>query len=251
MNPKSLTFSNSDGINLSAHLYMPLDREPKFYAIFAHCFTCSKNFSAVSRISKSLSQEGVAVFSFDFTGLGRSEGDFEDSTFSSNISDLLDAAAFLKENYEAPKMLIGHSLGGAAVLYASPHLEEVSAVVTLGAPADPLHVKHLFQNSIEEIEESGKAKVFIGGRPFQISSEFVKDLEKKPIDSFLKKLKKSLLILHSPQDEIVEIKNAQMIYEAAFHPKSFVSLDGADHLVSKTEDAAYIGQVIAVQIQIH
>ncbi|SFO42241.1 putative redox protein [Algoriphagus ornithinivorans] len=245
MNPKSLTFSNSDGINLSAHLYMPLDREPKFYAIFAHCFTCSKNFSAVSRISKSLSQEGVAVFSFDFTGLGRSEGDFKDSTFSSNISDLLDAAAFLKENYEAPKMLIGHSLGGAAVLYASPHLEEVSAVVTLGAPADPLHVKHLFQNSIEEIEESGKAKVFIGGRPFQISSEFVKDLEKKPINSFLKKLKKSLLILHSPQDEIVEIKNAQMIYEAAFHPKSFVSLDGADHLVSKTEDAAYIGQVIA------
>lgn len=245
MNPTKLTFPNSKGLDLAADLYQPLDRVPKFYAIFAHCFTCSKNLSSVTRICTALSQEGIAVLSFDFTGLGMSEGDFKESTFSANISDLVDAAAYLKEHYAAPQLLIGHSLGGAAVLYAASELDAVSAIATIGAPADPGHVRHLFEGDVEEIEKSGKAQVNIGGRPFVIDKQFIEDLEQKPLSSFLKKMRKSILILHSPQDKIVEIENAQEIYQSAFHPKSFVSLDGADHLLKKEKDAMYAGQVIA------
>jgi putative redox protein len=245
MNPKRVKFQNSKGLELSGDLYLPLERQPKFYAIFAHCFTCSKNFSAVTRISKSLSNEGIAVLSFDFTGLGRSEGEFAESDFSSNISDLLDASKFLEKNYAAPAMLIGHSLGGAAVLYAAKRLPSVNALATIGAPADPLHVRHLFQNKLEDILENGQAKVSIGGRPFMISKEFLDNLDQQPIESFLKDLKKALLIFHSPQDEIVGIENAEKIYKSAWHPKSFVSLDGANHLVSNQSDAEYIGQVLS------
>ena len=245
MNPKKLTFKNRKGIELAAHLYDPLDQKPRFYAVFAHCFTCSQNFSAVRKISTSLSQQGIAVMSFDFTGLGRSEGEFEQSNFSSNITDLIDAADFLEKEFEAPSMLVGHSLGGAAVLYASFELPNIEAVVTIGAPAFPGHVKHLFQESLDKIEELGSAEVRIGGRPFRVSQEFIEDLEQKPLESMLKKLKKSLLIIHSPQDEIVGINNAADLYQAAMHPKSFISLDGSDHMVSKATDSEYLGEVIA------
>jgi putative redox protein len=245
MNPKPLKFDNQKGLSLAANLYVPLDKAPKFFALFAHCFTCTKNFSAVTQICTSLSQQGIAVLSFDFTGLGRSEGEFQDSSFSANISDLTDAAAYMDENYEAPKMLIGHSLGGTAVLYAAAMLDSVKAVVTVAAPAFPAHVKQLFEESLEEVEKNGTAKVNIGGRPFRINKAFVDDLEQKPLASFLKNLKKSLLILHSPQDKIVGIENAAEIYGAAFHPKSFISLDGADHLLSNPADSGYIGEVVA------
>lgn len=244
MNPKRLKFTNRNGVELAAHIYLPADRKPSFFALFAHCFTCSKNFSAVTRICTALSQNGIAVLSFDFTGLGMSEGEFEDSTFSSNISDLLDAADFLAKEHQSPKMLIGHSLGGAAVLYAAAEMKEVKAVVTIGAPAFPGHIRNLFMDSIEEIEKSGSAKVTIGGRPFNISKSLVDDLDQKPLATFLKKLRKSLLIMHSPQDEIVGIENAAEIYNAAMHPKSFISLDGATHLVSNPKDSEYIAEVI-------
>lgn len=244
MNPKRLTFENRSGLELAAHLYLPADQKPKFFTLFAHCFTCSKNFSAVTRICSALSQNGIAALSFDFTGLGMSEGEFAESSFSGNVSDLLDAAAFLEKEYDAPKMLIGHSLGGAAVLYAAAELSNVKAVVTIGAPSMPSHVRHLFTDSVEEIEENGVANVTIGGRPFQISKSFVDDLEQKPLAAFLKKLRKSLLIMHSPQDEIVEISNAADIYNAAHHPKSFISLDGATHLISNPQDSEYIAEVI-------
>lgn len=246
MNPKKLSFKNRKNIELAAHLYLPLDQHPKFFAIFAHCFTCSQNFSAVKRISTSLSQKGIAVLSFDFTGLGRSQGEFEDSDFSSNISDLSDAYEFLKSEYETPKMLVGHSLGGAAVLYASFELAEIQSVVTIAAPAFPGHVKKLFkEESISEIEKKGSAEVVIGGRPFQVSKEFLDDLNQKPLENTLKNIKKSLLFIHSPQDEIVDITNAAELYQAARHPKSFISLDGSDHMLSKAEDSKYVGEVIA------
>lgn len=244
MNPKRLTFTNRNNFELAAHLYLPADQRPHFFAIFAHCFTCSKNFSAVTRICTALSQNGIAALSFDFTGLGMSEGEFAASSFTSNVSDLLDAADFLNKEYQAPKMLIGHSLGGAAVLYAAVQMAEVKAVVTIAAPAFPGHVRQLFLDSLEEIEKNGRARVTIGGRPFQISKSFVDDLEQKPLAAFLKKLRKSLLILHSPQDKIVEISNAAEIYNAAHHPKSFISLDGANHLVSNPLDSEYIAEVI-------
>jgi uncharacterized OsmC-like protein/esterase/lipase len=244
MNPKRLTFTNRNGHQLAAHLYLPVNQKPRFFSLFAHCFTCSKNFSAVTRICTALSQNGIATLSFDFTGLGMSEGEFAESTFSGNVSDLMDAAEFLTKEYQAPKMLVGHSLGGAAVLYAAAEMSDVKAVVTIGAPAFPGHVRNLFMDSIEDIEKSGSAKVTIGGRPFTISKSFVDDLEQKPLSTFLKKLRKSLLIMHSPQDEIVEISNAAEIYNSAFHPKSFISLDGATHLVSNLKDSDYIAEVI-------
>jgi uncharacterized OsmC-like protein/esterase/lipase len=245
MNPKPLLFENRKKLKLAANLYVPLDQAPRFYALFAHCFTCTKNFSAVTQICTALSQQGIAVMSFDFTGLGRSEGEFQDSSFSANISDLSDAAAFLAEHYQAPKLLVGHSLGGAAVIYAAAQLESIEAIATIAAPAYPAHVKNLFQDKIEEIEANGSGKVNIGGRPFRINKAFIDDLEQKPMESFLKNLKKSILIFHSPQDTIVAISNAAALYQAAFHPKSFISLDGADHLLSNPIDSQYIGEVIA------
>ncbi|RAI88323.1 bifunctional alpha/beta hydrolase/OsmC family protein [Algoriphagus yeomjeoni] len=244
MNPKRLTFTNRNGLELAAHLYLPANQKPSFFALFAHCFTCSKNFSTVTRICTALSQNGIATLSFDFTGLGMSEGEFAESTFSSNVSDLLDASEFLTKEDQAPKMLIGHSLGGAAVLYAAAELGEVKAIVTIAAPAYPAHVRHLLGDSLEDIAKNGSAEVNIGGRPFRIGKSFVDDLEQKPLGTFLKKIRKSLLIMHSPQDEIVEISNAAEIYSAAFHPKSFISLDGADHLVSNPKDSEYIAEMI-------
>ncbi|TFV92363.1 alpha/beta fold hydrolase [Algoriphagus kandeliae] len=245
MDPKEIIFKNRNGINLKANLYHPLDSQPLFFAIFAHCFTCSKNFSAISTISRALSNEGIAVLSFDFTGIKSQEENGSGTEFSSNISDLIDAATYLERHFDGPKLLLGHSLGGTAVLHAAASIPSVSALVTISAPADPDHVKALSSNSEKNKFPKEKIPVSIGGKPFFVGNDFVKDLEKEPLKALLKGLKKSLLILHSPQDKAVEIANAQEIYESAFHPKSFVSLDGADHLISKESDAIYIGQLVA------
>ena len=240
-----LDISNRKDIKLSANLELPDTGEAHSYAIFAHCFTCSKNLGAVRAISKAMTKHGFGVLRFDFTGLGNSEGEFADSSFSSNVHDLVDMAQFLTESYSAPKLLIGHSLGGAAVLFASAQLESVTAVATIGAPSAPQHVQHLFGNSIEAIKEDGKAMVNIGGREFPISSEFITDLESKDLPKVLKRVDESLLIMHSPQDNIVSINHASEIYLNARHPKSFISLDGADHLLSTKADAVYAGNIIA------
>lgn len=230
---------------LSARLEQPVDKLPSAYAIFAHCFTCTKNLLAVTNISRALTAKGIAVLRFDFTGLGESEGEFADTNFSSNVEDLVEAANYLRENYEVPQIIIGHSLGGAAVLMAASKIAEIKSIATIGAPADPPHVKHLFQSSLEEIESNGKAEVSLGGRPFTIKKQFIDDLEKNDLASIVKTLKKPLLILHSPQDDTVDISNAAKIYNAAMHPKSYISLDGADHLLSRKEDSLYAGEMIA------
>lgn len=239
-----LNFPNQEGQTLAARLELPVDKQVRAYAIFAHCFTCSKNLVAVTHISRALASKGIAVLRFDFTGLGESEGDFEDTNFSSNVSDLVTAAEYLKENYGEAKILVGHSLGGAAVLMAASKLTNIEAIVTIGAPADPVHVTRLFKDSLEKIDKSGKAEVSLGGRPFTITKQFVKDLEEYEKFEVLKQLKKPLLVMHSPQDTIVDIKNAEKIYVSAMHPKSYISLDGADHLVTKKEDAEYVGQMV-------
>lgn len=245
MNSISVSFNNKSGHKLSAKLELPADSKPKAYAIFAHCFTCSKNLSAVINISRSLTMSGIGVLRFDFTGLGQSKGEFADTNFSSNIDDLIQANAYLNDNYRAPSIIIGHSLGGAAVLAASMEMQNIEAVVTIGAPADPVHVKHLFDESINEIEKVGEAQVSIGGRPFKVKKQLIDDLEKSNIIKRLKELNKAVLVMHSPQDMIVEIANARKLYEAAMHPKSFISLDGADHLLTNKEDSMYVGKVIA------
>ncbi len=245
MNSTKVTFNNAHNVKLSANLEMPVGGQPVAYAIFAHCFTCSRNLSAVVNISRSLNLRKIAVLRFDFTGLGDSEGDFSDTNFSSNVEDLLSAYDFLKQNYEAPEIIIGHSLGGAAVLVAAGSMKNIKAVVTIGAPADPPHVKNLFKESLEEISKSGEATVSIGGRPFKVKEQLLHDLEKSDMKDTLGRLNKALLILHSPQDQIVEIDNARKIYEGARHPKSFVTLDGADHLLSNKSDSLYVGDIIS------
>lgn len=245
MNSVKIDFENQSGQKLAAKLELPADSKPKAYAIFAHCFTCSKNLSAVINISRALTMSGFGVLRFDFTGLGQSSGDFSNTNFSSNISDLISASEFLENEYVAPALIIGHSLGGAAVLAAAMSLKNIQAVATIGAPADPVHVKHLFNKSLDEIEQEGEAEVKIGGRPFKVKKQLIEDLQQSNIKEKLKDLNKALLVMHSPQDAIVEVSNARKIYEAAMHPKSFISLDGADHLLSNKEDSMYAGKVIA------
>lgn len=242
---KRITFKNQDDLELSARLELPAGRPPIYFAIFAHCFTCSKNVKAATVISRELTQYGFAVLRFDFTGLGMSEGKFEETNFTSNLSDLESAAKYLEENHDSPKLLIGHSLGGTAVLHAAERIKSIEAIATIGAPFEAQHVLHLIEESREEIEEKGLAKVHIGGRPFTIGSQFIQDIEKHNTDGFLPKLKKPILILHSPQDEIVNIDNAAKIYTSAFHPKSFVTLDGANHLLTNPDDAAYVAKVVS------
>jgi uncharacterized OsmC-like protein/alpha-beta hydrolase superfamily lysophospholipase len=245
MKIERLNFKNKDGLKLSARLYLPLDEPPRFYAIFAHCFTCSKNFKAVSNISNTLSRLGIAVLSFDFTGLGNSQGEFEDTRFSSNVDDLIAAADFLEKNFEAPKLLIGHSLGGSAVIFAAAQLDYVEAVVTIGSPANPKHVKKLFESDLETIRKEGAAKVNIGGRSFMIKKDFVDDLETKNLPELISEMRKAFLFLHSPQDRIVDISNAAELYQKAHHPKSFISLNGSDHLLSEESESQYAGELIS------
>ncbi|HDZ06844.1 hypothetical protein LCGC14_0050300 [marine sediment metagenome] len=242
---EKVSFTNSQGKQLAARLELPNNQAAHSYAIFAHCFTCNKNFSAVRNISRALVNKGIAVLRFDFTGLGESEGDFEETNFSSNVTDLIDAANFLEANYKAPSLLIGHSLGGAAVIFAASELESVLAVATVGAPSSPAHVQHLFKSNVAEINATGKAKVNIGGRDFTIKKDFIDDIESKPMQDILKNMRKPFLVIHSPQDTIVGIENAQELYHYAHHPKSFVSIDKADHLLMNNEDSTYVGNVIA------
>ena len=243
MASQKVTFTNADGVELSARLELPVNQHPHSYALFAHCFTCNKNLTAIRNISRALNKNGIAVLRFDFTGLGESEGDFADTNFSSNVQDLIAAAKFLTDNYTAPSILVGHSLGGAAVLRAGHDLETIKAVVTIGAPAEPEHVSHLFAKNIEEIEAKGEAEVSIGGRSFKVKKQFLADIS--DVSTRVKDLRKALLILHSPQDMTVEVENARKIYTAAHHPKSFVSLDGADHLLTQKTDSLYAGEMIA------
>lgn len=245
MSLQKITFRNKEGQALVGRLEMPVDQKPHNFAIFAHCFTCNKNLLAVKNIGKALTANGFAVLRFDFTGLGESDGDFADTNFSGNISDLVSAATYLKKNYKAPTLIIGHSLGGAAALFAAAEVTSIKAVVTIGAPSSPAHVQHLFKNALFEIEKSGKAVVNLSGRDFTIKKQFLDDLESKALTAVVKDLRKPLLVLHSPQDNTVGIKNAEEIYIAAHHPKSFVSLDGADHLLMNKADSIYVGKVIA------
>jgi uncharacterized OsmC-like protein/alpha/beta superfamily hydrolase len=237
-------FASSEGHQLAAALDLP-EREPTAYALFAHCFTCGKDVLAARRIATALAAKGLAVLRFDFTGLGSSEGDFANSTFSSNVADLVRAADHLRETRTAPALLIGHSLGGAAILAAADRIPEAKAVVTIAAPSDPAHVTHLFKDRIEDIREHGKVEVQLAGRPFQIKREFLDDIAEHGLMAHVAKLHKALLVMHSPTDDTVGIDNATHIFVAAKHPKSFVSLAGADHLLSGRRDASYVADVIA------
>lgn len=245
MNLQKVTFQNKEGQTLVGRLELPVDQQPHNYAIFAHCFTCNKNLSAIKNIGKALTLKGFGVLRFDFTGLGESEGDFADTNFSGNVGDLIAAADYLKEHYQAPTLLVGHSLGGAAVIFAATEIHSVKAVATIGAPSNPNHVQHLFKSRLEEIEASGKAVVNLSGRDFTIKKQFLDDLETKSLPETAKNLGKAILVMHSPQDKTVGIKNAEEIYLSARHPKSFVSLDGADHLLMNKKDSVYAGLVIA------
>ncbi|WP_374958425.1 alpha/beta fold hydrolase [Gilvibacter sp.] len=243
MKTKNIEIAKSNG-SLFARLEVPANGKVRHYAIFAHCFTCNSNLSVVRYISRTLTNHGFGVVRFDFTGLGRSSGEFADSNFSGNVEDLLTVANYLEKEYQAPAMLIGHSLGGAAVLAAAAHLDSVKAMVTIGAPAEVDHVTHLFADGLEEIEETGSAEVNIGGRPFRIKKQFVEDLRSRNLLETINGLKVPYLIMHSPQDTTVAIENAAKLYHAAFHPKSFISLDGADHLLTNKIDAVYVADMI-------
>ncbi len=244
MRTEKLEFPGATGATLAARLDSP-DGPPRAYALFAHCFTCTKDIFAASRIAQALAESGIAVLRFDFTGLGSSEGEFANTNFTSNVGDLLAAVAYLRETREAPKLLIGHSLGGAAVLAAAGEVPEAQAVATIGAPYDPGHVAHLFKDSVEEIEAKGEAEVLLVGRPFRIQKQFIDDIQDQRQQERIGALRKALLVFHSPVDQTVGIDNAGLIFGAAKHPKSFVSLDKADHLLSKRADAEYVAAVLS------
>jgi uncharacterized OsmC-like protein/alpha/beta superfamily hydrolase len=237
-------FEGAGGDKLAAALDLP-DGTPRAYALFAHCFSCGKDSHASRRIAMALAAQGIAVLRFDFTGLGSSEGDFANTTFSSNVADLVRAAAHLRETRAAPTLLIGHSLGGAAVLAAAAEIPEAKAVVTIAAPSDPSHIIGQFKDRIADIRANGSAEVSLAGRPFRISSALLDDVAEARLMDKITHLQKALLIMHSPVDDTVGIDNATRIFLAARHPKSFISLDHADHLVSDRTDAGYVAGVIA------
>jgi uncharacterized OsmC-like protein/pimeloyl-ACP methyl ester carboxylesterase len=237
-------FAGEGGHQLAAALDLP-DGPVHAYALFAHCFTCGKDVLAAKRIATALAAKGIAVLRFDFTGLGSSEGDFANSTFSSNVADLVHAADHLRETRGAPTILIGHSLGGAAILAAAGQIPDAKAVVTVAAPSDPAHVTHFFKDKIEDIRTQGKVEVQLAGRPFEIKREFLDDIAEHSLMAHVAKLHKALLVMHSPTDDTVGIDNATNIFLAAKHPKSFVSLSGTDHLLSAKRDSAYVADVIA------
>ena len=237
-------FVGEGGHLLAAALEQP-EGQPSAYALFAHCFTCGKDVLAARRIAVALAAKGIAVLRFDFTGLGSSEGDFANSTFSSNVADLVRAADHLRETRRAPAILIGHSLGGAAILAAAARIPEAKAVVTIAAPSDPAHVTGLFKERLEDIREHGEVEVSLAGRRFRIKREFLDDIVEQELMKDTANLHKALLVMHSPTDDTVGIDNATKIFVTAKHPKSFVSLDNADHLLSKPSDSIYAADVIA------
>jgi len=240
-----IRFTNRQGITLTGNLELPPGGAWQATALFAHCFTCTRNIKAARNISRALADAGFAVLRFDFTGLGESEGDFSDTDFSSNLDDLEDAAAWVADELDSPQLLVGHSLGGAAALAVAERLQSVRAVATLAAPSSVDHILTQFGEDLDQIEAEGSAEVKLAGRPFRIRRDFVEDARSHSIEERLKKLRRALLILHSPVDKTVGIENAQKIFAAALHPKSFVSLDNADHLLSNNADSRYAGQVIS------
>jgi len=244
MQTEKITFTGHGGDALAARFDVP-DGKVKAVALFAHCFTCSKDIAAARRIAARLAGLGIAVLRFDFTGLGHSQGEFANTHFSSNVADLVAAARHLEGLGRAPALLIGHSLGGAAVLAAAADISSAKAVVTIGAPADPAHVIHNFGAKIDEIRAAGEAEVSLAGRPFTIRRGFLDDISAARLTPAIAGLKRALLVLHGPRDQTVGVENASEIFLAARHPKSFVTLDGADHLLSRAEDAEYAAEVIA------
>ena len=245
MKSVKIFFPNSRGEKLAALLDLPEDEKPVAYALFAHCFTCTKNIKAAANIASALNREKIAVLRFDFTGLGQSEGDFADTNFSTNVADLVAAAEYMSKDLEGPQIIIGHSLGGAAVLQAAKDIASLNAVVTIAAPHDPGHVAHHFESMRDQIEREGMAEVNLAGRHFKIKKQFLADLEMQQLDNHIRNLKTALLVMHSPRDTTVGISNAAQIYSAAKHPKSFITLDDADHLLLREEDSLYVGLMIA------
>lgn len=240
----SVSFDNSAGVTLKGILDRP-SGEPRASALFAHCFTCSKDVKAASRIARALTDAGISVLRFDFTGLGQSGGEFADSNFTTNISDLVDAAGWLTAEVGGPEILIGHSLGGTAILAAAGEIPSSRVIATIGSPASPAHLRHMLGESEDAIREAGEAEVDLGGRPFTIRKQFVEDLDRHDMPETIAGLRKPLIIFHAPLDRIVGIDNASELFVAAKHPKSFVSLDDADHLLSREQDALYVGKVLA------
>lgn len=247
MTTERITFPGHSGDTLSARLDLP-EGPHLATALFAHCFTCSKDIPAARRIAARLASMGIAVLRFDFTGLGHSKGEFANTTFTSNVGDLNAAAAYLERRGMAPSLLIGHSLGGAAVLKAAGDMTGIKAVVTIGAPFDPGHVTHNFAHALEDIQTKGKAQVDLGGRPFTIGKAFVEDVQAQALAPAIRDLRAALLVMHAPRDAVVGIENATNIFIAARHPKSFVTLDDADHLVTQARDAEYAAEVIAAWV---
>ncbi len=247
MPTQGISFSGTSGM-LDARLDSPAGT-PLAHALFAHCFTCAKESVAASRIARALAERGIAVLRFDFTGLGGSEGDFANTNFSSNVQDLVRAADYLRESASAPSLLIGHSLGGAAVLSAAADIPEARAVVTIGAPSDPSHVQHLFADSLDDVVTHGEQEVSLGGRRFLIRKQFLDDIAGHRLSDRINQLNRALLILHSPQDKTVNIEHARTIYESAAHPKSFISLDGSNHLLTRKQDAEFVASLVSAWVK--
>lgn len=244
---EKVTFDGSQGHELAARLELP-EGDPTGFAIFAHCFTCSKDLFAPTRIARGLAERGIAVLRFDFTGLGHSDGEFANTNFSSNIEDLVHAADFLRTEHEAPRFLVGHSFGGTASLVAAGRIEEVQAVATIGAPFHPQHVADLIGEKIEDVEDDGEAHVTLAGREFTVTRQFLDDIRQANMKEALAELRKPLMVFHSPVDKTVDVDNARLIYQAARHPKSFISLDGADHLLTRREDAEFVADMLSAWV---
>lgn len=245
MNIERLQVENKDGKKLSTHIDFPNHQKPKQFALFAHCFTCSSQLNAVRNISRALNAQGIAVVRFDFTGLGNSEGEFANSHFEANVEDLIAVNQFIVEHYQAPTLIIGHSLGGAAAIVAASKLDNLKAVCTIGTPSDVRKTTRYFASQIDDTANEEDIPVTIGGRPFVISRSFVEGFQKHHLPEVIKSLRKPILVMHAPQDETVDISNAHDIYHNAMHPKSFLSLDTADHLLTRKEDSLYAGAMIA------
>jgi uncharacterized OsmC-like protein/pimeloyl-ACP methyl ester carboxylesterase len=245
MKTQRLRFKNLLDIELGARLDWPDSGTPAAYAVFSHCFTCNKDYKFIRQVSRSLTEHGIAVLCLDFTGLGESGGRFEDSNFSTSVADVIAAARFLADTYQAPALLVGHSLGGTVMLAAAAELPQVRAVATLNAPFEPRHIFHHLSDIAEEIESQGEAEAVIGGKAYRITRQLLHDLRDRHMAEAIRSLDAALLILHAPLDATVGIDNAGRIFEAARHPKSFIALDGADHLLSREADARYAGQLIA------
>jgi len=242
---QSLFFKGTTGQRLAARMDTLRDGEPLAYALFAHCFTCNKNYKALAHIGRAMADAGIAVLRLDFTGLGESEGEFADTDFSSNVDDLIAAADFLRSEFKAPEILIGHSLGGAAVLQAAARIPSSEAVVTIAAPSETAHLARLLARTRPDLEARGEAEVSIGGRTFTIKKQLLDDLERPHMQETIRDLNRALLIFHSPQDQTVGIENAMELFQVAQHPKNFISLDRADHLLSNPDDSRYVGALIA------